>query len=120
SIKGFNFNDFNNKKIADTDDKKFQQLVQEVTKDGIVTPSEKEKIWQAGFEVKDASEFQDLKQGIPTEFEDISKAFSEGYEAAKSADSIKNKASFNGLVKGSSMYHSEANKSSWQKFSNSL
>jgi hypothetical protein len=75
------------KKAIDTDIKK---LFSEAQEDGIITPEERDKIFQAGYKIKDESQFQELKQGISTDFEDISKAFEEGHEAAKREEMVSN------------------------------
>jgi hypothetical protein len=73
------------KKFDETDAKK---IISDAQIDGIVTPDEREAIFQAGFKIKDESKFQELKQGISTEFEDISQIFTEGHDAGIKAENI--------------------------------
>ncbi len=70
------------------DKSEFTKLVSEVSKDGVVTPEEREKIFNAGFKVKDKTKFEDLKQGISTDFPDIAAAFDEGFSAGKKSESL--------------------------------
>jgi hypothetical protein len=67
----------------------FNKLIKDVTKDGIVSPDEKQKIFDSGYELKDEKAFQSLKQGINTEsYPEISKIFEEGFDSGMKSESF--------------------------------
>jgi len=88
----------------------FQKTINKIKEDGIVSPSERNEIFQMGQSIKDNTKFQELKQGVSSDYPEISKIFEEGFNSnnekaeikSKSTDSI-NQQLRNNAVKGQAM-----------------
>jgi uncharacterized protein YoxC len=66
----------------------FEKKINEITKDGIVSPSERNEIFQIGQNIKDKTKFEKLKQGIPNDYPEISKIFEEGFNSNNEKEKI--------------------------------
>ncbi|GIW22394.1 MAG: hypothetical protein KatS3mg068_1401 [Candidatus Sericytochromatia bacterium] len=85
---GNNNINLNSKEI---DKENFQKTINKIKKDGIVSPSERNEIFEIGKGVKDNTKFQELKQGIPLDYPEISKIFEEGFNSNAEKANIQEK-----------------------------